>query len=158
MARGRAGPATDGLTLRGMLVQGTDERRRFEEAVLPHLDAAYTLARWLTRNAHDAEDVVQEAYYRALKFFGGFRGSNGRAWLLQVVRNTSYTWLQQHRARELTVGLDEERQPAPSEALNPEKLAIQRADRELLRQAIEALPVSYREVIVLRELEGLSYQ
>jgi len=139
-------------------VQETDERRRFEEAVLPHLDAAYNLARWLTRNAHDAEDVVQEAYCRALKFFGGFQGSNGRTWLLQVVRNTGYTWLQKHRARELTVSFDEERQPATSDALNPEKLAIQQADREMLRQAIEELPVAYREVVVLRELEGLSYQ
>jgi RNA polymerase sigma-70 factor (ECF subfamily) len=112
----------------------------------------------LTRNAHDADDVVQEAYYRALKFFGCFRGSNGRTWFLQVVRNTGYTWLQKHRARELTVAFDEGKQPAASEALNPEKLAIQRADREMLRQAIEELPIAYREVVVLRELEGLSYQ
>jgi RNA polymerase sigma-70 factor (ECF subfamily) len=144
--------------LKGLPVQGTDERGRFAEAMLPHLDAAYNLARWLTRTSHDAEDVVQEAYYRALKFFGGFRGSNGRTWLLQVVRNTAYTWLQQHRAHELTVALDEERSPEASEALNPEKLAIQRADRELIRQAIEELPVAYREVVVLRELEGLQYQ
>src|SRR5271156_3952464 len=93
---------------RGMPVQATDERRRFEEAILPHLDAAYNLARWLTRNDHDAEDVVQEAYYRALKFFHGFRGHNGRTWLLQVVRHTCYTWLQTPRALELTQSFDEQ--------------------------------------------------
>jgi RNA polymerase sigma-70 factor (ECF subfamily) len=141
-----------------MPVPGADERRRFDQAMLPHLDAAYNLARWLTGNAHDAEDVVQEAYYRALKFFGSFRGGNGRTWLLQVVRNTGYTWLHEHRGHEPTLALDDDREPVTSAALDPEKLAIQRADRELLRQAIEELPVSYREVIVLRELEGLSYQ
>ncbi len=73
----------------------------FEEAVLPHIDAAYNLARWLTRNDHDAEDVVQESYLRALKFFGGFHGSNGRPWLLAIVRNTCYTWLKRNRSPEL---------------------------------------------------------
>ena len=134
------------------------KRRRFEEAALPHLDAAYNLARWLTRDGHDAEDVVQEAYLRAFKFFDGFRGGDARAWLLQVVRHTCYTWLQQHRAPELTTPFDEELHGAASEDLNPEQLVLRRADQQRVREAVEALPVPFREVIVLRELEGLSYQ
>ena len=81
-------------------MQATDERGRFEEALLPHLGAAYNLARWLTRDEHDAEDVVQEAYLRALKSFGGFHGGDGRAWLLAIVRNACYTWLQKKQMRE----------------------------------------------------------
>jgi RNA polymerase sigma-70 factor (ECF subfamily) len=134
------------------------ERTRFEQAVLPHLDAAYNLARWLTRNANDAEDVVQEAFCRALRFFGGFRGGDARAWLLKVVRTTCYTWLQRHRARDLTAPLDEDRDEAGSYALNPERLFLQRADKHMLLEAIEDLPVTFREVIVLRELEELTYQ
>jgi RNA polymerase sigma-70 factor (ECF subfamily) len=125
--------------------------------VLPHLDAAYNLARWLTGNDHDAEDVVQEAYARAWKFFEGFRGGDARAWVLTVVRRTCYTWLQQHRGRE-AASFDEGLHDEGSEALNPEKLFLRRADRELLRQAIEALPLDFREVVVLRDLEGCSYQ
>lgn len=134
------------------------ELRRFEEAVLPHLDAAYNLARWLTRNDHDAEDVVQEAYCRALKFFHGFRGQDGRPWLLAVVRHACYDWLARNRARELTISFDERWHDEGSDALNPEKLFQRRADQQVLRQAVEALPLEFREVIVLRELEGLSYQ
>jgi RNA polymerase sigma-70 factor (ECF subfamily) len=139
-------------------VQDPTELRRFEEAVLPHLDAAYNLARWLTRNDHDAQDAVQEAYCRALKFFPSFRGDNGRTWLLTVVRHACYDWLARHRARELTVSFDEHVHGEGSDALNPEKLFLRRADQQMLRQAIEALPVEFREVVVLRELEGLSYQ
>jgi RNA polymerase sigma-70 factor (ECF subfamily) len=139
------------------VVEQTD-RTRFEQAVLPHLDAAYNLARWLTRDPHDAEDVVQEALCRALRFFGGFRGGDVRTWVLKVVRTTCYTWLQRHRARELTAPLDEDSSAAGSEALNPEKLFLQRADRQMLLEAIESLPVEFREAVVLRELEGLSYQ
>jgi RNA polymerase sigma factor (sigma-70 family) len=134
------------------------KRRRFEEAVLPYLDASYNLARWLTGNEHDAEDVVQEAYLRAFKFFDGFRGGDGRAWLLQVVRHTCYTWLRQHRGREAAASFDEDLHGAASEGLNPEKLFLRRQDQQLVRDAVEALPVPFREVIVLRELEGLSYQ
>lgn len=129
---------------------------RFEQAVLPHLDAAYNLARWLTRNEADAEDVVQEAYLRAFKFFGGFHGENSRAWLLTIVRNTSYTWLQQNRAHELTTEFDEEIHSIESD--NPETMLLERADRALLKQALEELPVEFREVVVMRELEGLSYK
>ena len=132
--------------------------RNFEQTVLPHLDAAYNLARWLTRNDQDAEDVVQEACLRALKFYGGFQGGDGRAWLLAIVRNTSYTWLRKHRVREQNLPLEEMYDLLQDEECGPEALALQSVDKEMLRKALEALPVENREVIVLRELEGLSYK
>lgn len=131
---------------------------RFEEAVLPHLDAAYNLARWLTGDDHDAEDVVQEAYFRAFKFFHGFRGGDGRAWVLTVVRHTCYTWMQRHRTREPVASFDEELHGGANDDLNPERILLQRADNQMLHAAIEALPLEFREVLVLREMEGLSYQ
>ncbi|HEY8022087.1 MAG TPA: sigma-70 family RNA polymerase sigma factor, partial [Thermoanaerobaculia bacterium] len=126
--------------------------RRFEEAVLPHLDTAYDLARWLTKSDRDAEDVVQTACLRALQFFAGFRGANPRAWLLAIVRNTFYTWLQQNRAQELATPFDEERHTEEAAPRDPEADLLLHADRHVLRQALEALPVAYREAIVLREL------
>jgi len=135
-----------------------DRRVRFEQAVLPHLDAAFNLARWLTGNDHDAEDLVQESYLRAYKFFDRFQGDDGRAWLLAVVRNTCYTWLKQHHARELAVSFEEEIHGAASDALNPEKLLLQKATRQMLRAALEELPLEFREVVVLRDLEGFSYK
>ena len=125
---------------------------------MPHLSAAYNLARWLTRNDHDAEDLVQEAYLRAYKYFDRFQGDDGRAWLLAVVRNTCYTWLKQHRAHELAASFDEAIHGAAGDALNPERLLQQKATRQLLHEALEELPVEFREVVVLRELEGLSYK
>src|SRR5258706_8653220 len=130
----------------------------FETAVLPHLDAAYNLAHWLTRNDTDAEDVVQEAYLRAFKFFGGFHGADGRSWLLTIVRNTCYTWMQRNRSPELSVPLDDELYELEGKDLNPEKLLVQRADTLMVRQALEELPVEFREVLVLRELEEMSYR
>jgi RNA polymerase sigma-70 factor (ECF subfamily) len=130
----------------------------FETAVLPHLDAAYNLARWLTRNDADAEDVVQEAYLRAFKFFAGFHGEDGRAWLLGIVRNTTYTWMQRNRSPELNVPLDDEVYEVKSDDLNPEALLLQEADARILRQALEELPLEFREVLVLRELEEMSYK
>ena len=130
----------------------------FEEAVLPHLDAGYNLARWLTRNEADAEDVVQEAYLRAFKFFAGFRGADARSWLLAIVRNTCYTWMQQNRSRELSVPLDDEHHELEAEDLNPEELLLQSADTTMVTQALEELPVEFREVLVLRELEEMSYK
>jgi RNA polymerase sigma-70 factor (ECF subfamily) len=135
-----------------------NQREQMERAVLPHLDAAYNLARWLTRNDHDAEDVVQEAFMRACQFFGGFHGDSGRAWLLRIVRNTGYTWLQKNRPREPTVPFEEEVHGLSSPGPSPEALAVLGENRELLRQALEELPVEYREIVVLRELEGLSYK
>src|SRR5213078_1114684 len=92
----------------GQITNERESRRRFESLALPHLDAAYNLARWLTRNEHDAQDIVQEAFLRAYKFFDGFRGANGRSWLLSIVRNTTYNWLEKNRKTELTVLFDEE--------------------------------------------------
>jgi RNA polymerase sigma factor (sigma-70 family) len=130
----------------------------FEHTVLPHLPSAYNLARWLTRNDHDAEDVVQEAYLRAFRFFGGFRGGDSRAWLLKIVRNVYYTWIQQDNWRKLSTAADEEMEGIESHALNPEARLLLNANSERLHQALEQLPVEYREVIILRELEELSYK
>jgi RNA polymerase sigma-70 factor (ECF subfamily) len=128
----------------------------FENSVLPHLDAAYNLARWLTRNGQDAEDAVQEACLRAFRFFGNFRGGDARNWLLKIVRNTCYTQLQKNRPQEPAT-FDEEIQSEDDDSMNPETLLLRSADSQLLRQALEELPVNFREVLVLRELEGLSY-
>jgi RNA polymerase sigma-70 factor (ECF subfamily) len=131
---------------------------QFEVAVLPHLDAAYNLARWLTRNEHDAEDVVQEAYLRALQFFEGFRGGDGRSWLLAIVRNTCYTWLERNRPPRPTTEFDEKIHSGDVAAESPTKLVLQIDNQEMVAQAIDELPPEFREVIVLRELEGLSYK
>jgi len=131
---------------------------RFEDAVLPHLNAAYNVARWLTRHDQDAEDVVQEAYVRAWKFFGSFRGGESRPWLLTIVRRTCYTWLQHNRAQELVTEFDDERHSVANEEANPETLLLHRVQAQELRQALEALPMEFREVIVLRELEDCSYK
>jgi RNA polymerase sigma-70 factor (ECF subfamily) len=133
-----------------------EERKRFEECVLPHLDAAFNLARWLLRSREDAEDVTQEAMLRAYRFFGGYRAGDARAWLLQIVRNCCYTWLQKNRAgEELTDTMEE---TIPDEGDSPENLAIAGFDRERLASALDSLPPHFREVLVLRELEGCSYK
>jgi RNA polymerase sigma-70 factor (ECF subfamily) len=130
----------------------------FDQVVVPHLDAAYNLARWLTRNGHDAEDVVQEAFLRALRFFGGFHGGNARAWLLAIVRNTCYDWLRRHRPSEVSASFDEEVHVAVDPSPTPEDSLLEQADRLRLRDALETLPLAWREVLILRELEGLSYK
>jgi RNA polymerase sigma factor, sigma-70 family len=130
----------------------------FEEVTLPHISAAYNLARWLTRNDHDAQDVVQEAYLRALKFFGGFRGGDGRAWLLKIVRNTCYTWLQRNRNGVGSTVSEEELEHVESAMPHPEALFLKKINRELLTRAMEELSLEFREVLILRELEDLSYK
>jgi RNA polymerase sigma factor (sigma-70 family) len=130
----------------------------FEEAALPHLDAAYNLARWLTRNDKDAEDVVQEAYLRALKHFGTFHGGDARPWLLAIVRNTCYTWMRHNRALSLETAFDEETCTLTKDDLNPEMLLLKEVDNELVRRGLEELAPEFREVIVLREFEELSYK
>jgi RNA polymerase sigma factor (sigma-70 family) len=133
-------------------------RTRFEDTVLPHLSAAYNLARWLTRNDQDAEDVVQEAYLRAWKFFDSFHGGESRPWLLTIVRRTCYTWLQHNRPHAGVTEFDDERHSIASEEANPETLLLHRVDAQELRHALEALPMEFREVIILRELEDCSYK
>lgn len=135
-----------------------NQSARFEEAVLPHLDAAFNLARWLVRNSTDAQDLVQEAYLRAWKGFAGFHGGDGRSWMLTIVRNTSYTWLRNHSRRNLTVEFDEGVHTQESSMPNPERTFYENANREVLEQALQQLSAEFRESIVLRELEGLSYR
>lgn len=132
------------------------DRIRFEQLVLPHLNSAANLARWILRNRADSEDVVQEAMLRAYRFINRFHGGDARAWLLQIVRNTCYTWLEKNRLAELMMEFNEEVHQQPS--ANPETLAAQTDDRERLKRALESLPARSREVLVLRELEGCSYK
>src|SRR5437667_4436613 len=139
-------------------LQEQNKIARFEQIVLPHLNAAYNLARWLTGNERDAEDVVQEACLRAFRFLDGFRGGDCRSWLLTIVRNTCYTWLQQNRSSQLTGISDETAERVEAADSNPEKLFLQQLDDRLIRKAIEALPVEFREALILREFEGLSYR
>ena len=133
-----------------------EDRARFEALVLPHLDAAFNLARWLLRNRTDAEDVTQDAVVRAYRAFGTYRSGNARAWLLQIVRNACFTWLRQNRMAAEFMEFDEN--TMPQESVDPETLALAGSDREQLTRALEALPESFREILVLRELEGCSYK
>jgi RNA polymerase sigma-70 factor (ECF subfamily) len=134
------------------------QRARFEQVVLPHLDSAYNLARWLTGNEHDAEDVVQDAYLRAVKFFASFRGGDARPWLLAIVRRVTYDRLQRSRSHQPLAVFDEDLHSDPGDSLDPAELALRQEDRELLHQALADLPIPLRELLVLRELEGLSYK
>jgi len=136
----------------------SDNLRKFEQLVVPHLDAAYNLARWLTRNDHDAEDVAQEAMLRAYRHVDGLRGE-ARPWLLAIVRNACMTWLKANRPAELAGALDLEAAEAqldPGEG--PDALLLRKVDRRILNEAIAALPPQFREVLVLRELEDLAYK
>jgi RNA polymerase sigma-70 factor, ECF subfamily len=133
-------------------------QRDFEELVVPHFDAAFNYARWLTRNDAEAQDVVQDAYVRALRFFSSLRGDDARAWLLTIVRNTWCSRFARQRAPGLPAVFDDRTDPRLDDNLDPEALMIQRQTIETVRRAVEALPVDFREVIVLRELEGLSYK
>src|SRR5690242_3486703 len=129
---------------------------RFEEVVLPHLDAGYNFARWLTRNGTDAEDVVQEACARALRYVAGFHGENGRSWFLAIVRNAAYDWMTRNRRPEMVD--DEALDELPDSGETPEAIVIRQAENRMLADAIAALPVGFREVLILRELEELSYK
>jgi len=133
-----------------------EDKIRFEQLVLPHLNSAANLARWLLRNSADAQDVVQEAMLRAYRFFDRFHGDDARAWLLQIVRNSCYTWMEKNRSSELNTEFDEEVHVQP--VATPEALATQANERQRLMLALESLPPRSREVLVLRELEGCSYK
>ena len=130
----------------------------FEEAVLPHLDAAYNLARWLTHNDQDAQDAVQEACLRAFRFFPSFHGGDARAWLMKIVRNACYTWLHANRPLQEAAEFDENLIPPDCCAPNPEEVLLQDDSGTLVRRALENLPPNFREVLILRELEGMSYR
>ena len=135
-----------------------DKLARFEQSIMPHMDAAYNLSRWLSNNDSDAQDVVQEAYLRAFKFFGGFRGGNSRAWLLRIVRNAFYDWLKKNRGDQAEEPFDEEVHDTIDETAAPDAALLEKADHERLYKAIAGLPVEFREILVLRELEGFSYK
>jgi RNA polymerase sigma factor (sigma-70 family) len=135
-----------------------EERRRFEEIFLPFLDVAYNLARWIVQHDQDAQDIVQEAYMRAFKGYHGFRGGNGRAWLLTIVRNTAYTWINRHVADQKLVPYEEEKH---AEIISFDQSGNEVASekrKEYLQSALERLPTEFREIIILYELEGLSYK
>ena len=143
------------------------KEKRFQAIVMPHLNSAFNLARWLTRNGPDAEDIVQEAYLRAFTFFDSFYGDDGRAWLLTIVRNTFYTWHQQNQTQ--NTEFDEQSHSANSVTCenvavahqvdnNPENILLQKDSQAQLLRALQALPLAFREVMVLRELEELSYK
>ena len=135
---------------------GTTER--FEKEMLPHLDAAYNLARHLTRNDHDAEDVVQEAYLRALRYFDAFRGQNARAWLLAIVRHTTYTRGRRDHLAAITTEFSDEMHSDAVAGQGPERDLDRRETAARVQSALDRLPLRFREVLVLRELEGLSYE
>ena len=130
----------------------------FDALMLPHLDAAHNLAKWLLRNEQDAQDVVQEAFLRAFKSFGGFHGSNGRAWLLTIVRNTSYTLLKKNRVADLTTPFDEEIHASGDESVSAATILERSEDTELIRDAMDELRAEFREILTLRHQEDLSYK
>jgi RNA polymerase sigma factor (sigma-70 family) len=145
-------------------MSGFDDNARFASVVMPHIDAAYSLAHWLTGNRSDAEDVVQEASLRAIRAIRGFAGGSARAWVLSIVRNTAYSWL--HKNRPAAVGTVEDLEaveaahakPGDSDADTLEAALIAKTDAEQLRAAIAALPTPFRETLVLRDIEGLNYR
>jgi RNA polymerase sigma-70 factor (ECF subfamily) len=147
-----------GPTEEAALPAPNEKLARFEAAILPHLDAAYNLARWLTRHEQNAEDVVQEAYLRAYQYFDRFQGDTGRAWLLRIVRNTCYTWLDKNRPHQSTVPLNEAGLEIASKSFAPGTKPLVDIRREQVERALAALPPDLREVLVLRELEHLSYK
>ncbi len=144
------------LQAKGSDVLDSQDQERFEAMVLPHLDGAFNLARWLLRGGPDAEDVTQEAMVRAYRFFTGFHGGDARAWLLQIVRNTCYSWMEKNRHVQDMTEFDEELHGLAGPT--PEALAIATDNHQRLTSALESLPPRFREVLVLRELEGCSYK
>lgn len=142
----------------GSELAGHQVRTAFEHQVLVHLGAAFNLAQWLTHSRADAEDIVQEACIRAWNGFAGFRGENGKAWLLTIVRNASYTWLKHRRSGAGEKSFDEETDPQEERGDTPESILRQKRERIAVRRAVESLPVEFREVLILREWEGLSYK
>jgi len=145
------------MSVKERTIAGPKRVEAFDGAVLPHLGAAYSLARWLTRNDQDAEDVFQEASLRAFKYWSGCSGRDCRPWLLAIVRNAYYSWLRKKSAQPEVTG-DGELDEMDGGAPNPETVLLQNVDREILKAALGSLPVEFRGTIVLREMEGLSYK
>jgi RNA polymerase sigma-70 factor (ECF subfamily) len=139
-------------------LKSQEKLRRFEEQISPHLKSAYNLAKWLTRSHEDAEDIVQEAFLRAFSAFESFRGQDAKPWLLTIVRNTSMTWLKRNRNVGATIGLEEALEDPVERSPDPEEGLLISCDREQVRQALEQLPLDFREAVILREMEGLSYK
>jgi RNA polymerase sigma factor (sigma-70 family) len=131
---------------------------RFEERISPHLKSAYNLARWLTRSHEDAEDVVQEAFLRAFSAFDNLRGEDAKPWLLTIVRNSSMTWLKRNRNAASQISVEDAPQDPSEPSPDPEETMMISCDREKVRRALEQLPSDFREAVVLREMEGLSYK
>jgi len=131
---------------------------RFEQVVMPHMDAAFNLARWLCGNSHDAEDIAQEAVLRAFRFFDGLRGEDARAWLLKIVRNTYYSEWRRTRGHDHAAEFDEEIHTALDTHGDPESIHARRQEVRLVDEALALLPLEYREALVLREIEDLSYR
>ena len=160
-------PAVDcvlepGEVAQGQIAGNADRRRqaRFEAIALPHLDTAYALARWMTRNDADAADVVQEAFLRAFRYFDSYRGDDAKSWVLKIVRRTCYSWLARNRPADV-VSLEAEEEfgdAVAASAIDAEALLESRSDLRRLDQLIEALPAPLREMIVLRELHELGYR
>ncbi len=143
---------------RDLPLDEAERRASFEAVLLPHLSTAYNLARWLTHHDHDAEDLVQEAYLRAFRFFDGFQGDGARAWFLAIVRNTCLTWLKRNRTASLMTPFDELTHSPAGDGPGPDGRLVQSANREIVHQALRELPAEFREVVVLREIEGMSYK
>jgi RNA polymerase sigma factor (sigma-70 family) len=132
--------------------------RLFEEIILPHLNSAFNLARWMTRNDQDAQDVVQESYMRAFRFFDSYRGGDGKSWLLEVVRNTCFTFQRREMSKSMVVVFDEAAHTPSVNQPNAEEALVEAGNRQILQRCIESLPERFREVLVMRELEEMSYQ
>jgi RNA polymerase sigma-70 factor (ECF subfamily) len=142
----------------GSSADSADKMARFETTVLPHIDAAYNLARWMTRNSGDGEDVAQEAILRAFRFFDTFRGEDGRVWLLTIVRNTYLTWVRRQLPQQNSAEFDEHQHTDIETVLTPEAEVLRQATAEQVRNAVAMLPPEYREVILMREFEEMSYK
>jgi len=141
-----------------MSVQEQNQQTVFEQLFLPHLQAAYNLARWLTRNEQDAQDAVQEACLRAYRFSARFHGGAAKPWFLKIVRNTCYTWLQKNRMYKDSTEFDEALSGPDLHIPDAEKVLLRSEEKELLRLALRTLPDTFREVLILRELEEMSYR
>jgi RNA polymerase sigma-70 factor (ECF subfamily) len=152
-------PSSSGAyVVKNSVVLSDSRMRLFEEVILPHLNAAYNLARWLTRNEHDAQDAVQEAYLRAFRFFDGYRGGDGKSWLLEIVRNTCFTFLRREKRNVMSVVFDEAAHTLAVNSPNAEEALVEASKKTIMRSCIEGLPEAFREVLVMRELEEMSYR